>query len=150
MARLYSVNTGVITLSASATKSVWLLDPVADGFVITEFALSGNDSALSVPVQIALYIVTSLGTPAGTTGVVQGIGTAITADTTALTALTTEPTTKVNLASWYAQPLGVMVDKQFPLGREIVGLGAGDHIGLQVVTPAGVTPSVVGHVWFEE
>lgn len=150
--RRYSVAFS-ISLSASATKSLWLLDPVADGFTITEFAVSGDLSALSVPCQVDLYVATTLGSPAGTTTTPFALGPSsvgITADTTALTSLTTEPTTKQLIASWYAQPIDKMIDKQYPLGREYESLGAGNRVGLQVVTPSGVAPTVVGHVWFEE
>src|SRR5487761_2476555 len=141
--KLYSVNFGAIALSASATKSLWLLDPVTNPFAIVEFGVSFNASASSAPVQVDLYVVTSLGTPAGTTTVA--------ATTTSLTALTTEPTTKVLIQSWYVQPFGGLLEIQYPLGREgASAIGAGNRIGLQCVTPAAVTPTAVGHVWFEE
>jgi len=151
MARRYSVATGVVALSAGATKSLWLLDPVAKGFTVIQWGVSFNASASSVPIQVDLYVVTSLGTPAGTTGVEQAIdGNAVTADTTSLTALTTEPTTKVLIESYYVQPFGGLFTLQYPLGREPVGIGAGDRIGLQCVTPASVSPSAIGFVYFEE
>lgn len=152
MARLYSVNTGVVSLSASATKSLWLLDPVADGFEIMEFGVSFDANASNTPIQVDLYIVTSLGSPAGSTGTVQSINGAPTADTTALTALTTEPTTKVLLPSYYVQPFGGILDIQSPLDLGIEGIGAGDRIGLQVVTPSSLwtSPHAVGFVYFKE
>ena len=150
--KLYSVNFGAIALSASATKSLWLLDPVTNPFAIVEFGVSFNASASSAPVQVDLYVVTSLGTPAGTTGTERALGsTTVAATTTSLTALTTEPTTKVLIQSWYVQPFGGLLEIQYPLGREgASAIGAGNRIGLQCVTPAAVTPTAVGHVWFEE
>ncbi len=150
--KLYAVSIGTIALSASATKSLWLLDPVTNPFTVVEFGVSFNGSAASVPVQVDLYIATAVGTPAGTTGVEQALGsTTVAATTTSLINLTTEPTTKALIASWFVQPFGGVLEIQFPLGREgASAIGAGNRIGLQAVTPAGVSPSVVGHVWFEE
>lgn len=151
--RLYSVEFSGFSVAASSTKSCWLLDPVADGFTIVEFSVSGNLGALSVPVQVDLYIATTLGSPTGTSTTpyaLNPLSVGITADTTALTALTAEPTTKQLIASWYAQPIDKMIDKQYPLQREITQLGAGLRVGLQVVTPSGVAPTLVGHVWIAE
>lgn len=150
--KLYSVSLGSIALAASATKSLWLLDPVTNPFTIVEFGLSFNASASSAPIQVDLYIATTLGTPAGTTGVERALGsTTVAATTTSLLNLTTEPTTKALIMSWFVQPFGGLLEIQFPLGREgASAIGAGNHIGLQCVTPASVSPSAVGHVWFEE
>lgn len=150
--KLYSVQVPSTALTASATKTLWLLDPVTNPFTVVEFGISFNASSSSVPVQVDLYIATTLGTPAGTTGTEHALGsTTVAATTTSLIALTTEPTTKALIASWFVQPFGGLLEIQYPLGREgASAIGAGNRIGLQCVTPASVSPSAVGHVWFEE
>lgn len=153
---IYSVQTGSVALSASATKSLWLLDPAGGGFSIVEFNVTFDSAAPTTAVRVDLYQVSSVGSAAGSTGTIVkwtdvNIGAAA---TTALTALTTEPTTVAILASWFIQPCGGCIPSpQYPLGRE-VGAGAGlattNRIGLRCVTPAGVTPNCVSYVAFDE
>lgn len=151
MGAQFSVNTGKITLTASATKSLILLDPVTNQFVLTEISVSLDASAAAAGVQIDLYRTNTLGTPAGTTAVLNKLDpNSQAATTTGLTALTTEPTSIFILDSWYLQPLGGLIVVQYPLGREPLAAAAGARLGLQYATPASVTPDCVATVWFEE
>jgi hypothetical protein len=153
--KLYSVNSGAVSLSGGATKSLWLLDPVTAPFSIVEFGVSFNASVSTVPVEVDLYIAASVGSAAGTSASVYALGsTTVSATTTALSSLSTEPSTKYLVQSWYVQPFGGILDIQYPLGREgmsaIGGSTTTDRIGLQVTTPSGVAPSAISYVWFEE
>jgi hypothetical protein len=150
---LYGTRTGLITLSASATKSLWLLNPVTDFFVLAQFAVSFNASASSATVAIELYRVTTIGTPTGTTATfakVNRVGDAAAPTTTGLTNLTAEPTAVEVLADWEIQPFGGVLDIQWPLQREPIGAAAGSRIGLRATTPAATTPGVRSYVWLDE
>lgn len=152
MAADYAVSTGSIALSASATKSLWLLNPATNNAEIFEIDVSMDGSAPLTSVKIDLYFVVTLGAAAGATGTVnkvQATGTPA-ATTTALTALTTEPSTVTVLASWFVSPFGGLYSLQMPLGREPVLAGGGARWGLRAVTPTGVTPNIISNVWFEE
>lgn len=150
----YSVTMASTALSASATKSLWLLDPVTNPITICELGVSFNSSAASTAVEVDLYCVTTLGSPAGTTGTeVKWMDqNAPAATTTSLTALTTEPTTKAILCSWFIQPFGGTWTLQYPLMREpgTAAAATTNRLGLQVVTPSGVTPNALAYVVFEE
>lgn len=151
---LYSTRTvGAVTLSASATKSLWLLNPVTDFFVVAEIGVSFKASAASDTVAVELYRVTTLGTPTGTTATftkVNRVGDASAPTTTGLVNLTAEPTAVEILADWEVQPFGGLLDIQFPLQREIIGAAAGSRIGLRCVTPAATTPGVRSYAWIDE
>ena len=156
--KLYSVDNGAWGLNAGASGSVqtvWMLDPVTNPFCIVEFGVSFNASVSSVPIEVDLYIAASVGSAAGVGASVRVLGsTTVAATTTALANLTTEPTTKYIIQSWYVQPFGGILDIEYPLGREglsaIGGNTTTDRIGLQCVSPSGVTVSVLSYVWFEE
>lgn len=144
---------GVITLSASATKSLWLLNPVTDFFVIAQMAFSFKASASSDTVAVELYRTTTVGSAAGTAATftkISRVGDAANPTTTGLTNLTVEPTAVEVLADWEVQPFGGTVDLQYPLGREPLAAAAGQRLGLRCVTPAGVTPGVRSYCWFDE
>jgi hypothetical protein len=150
---LYSTRSGLVTLSASATKSLWLLNPVTDFFVIAQMSVSFKTSAASDTVAVELYRVTTIGTPAGTTATftkINRVSDAAAPTTTGLTSLTTEPTAVEVLADWEIQPFGGLVDMQYPLMREPISAAAGARIGLRVTTPAATTPGVRSYVWFDE
>lgn len=150
---LYSTRTGTITLAAAATKSLWLLNPVSDFFVIAEIGFSFNASAASATVAVELYRTTTLGSPAGTTAVftkVNRVADAAAPTTTGLTNLTTEPTAVEVLADWEIQPFGGLLDIQYPLQREPLAASAGARLGLRCVTPAATTPGVRSFCWLDE
>lgn len=151
---LYGTRTaGAITLSASATKSLWLLNPATDFFVIAQFAVSFNASASSATVAVELYRTTTLGSPAGTAATftkINRVGDAAAPTTTGLTNLSAEPTAVEVLADWEIQPFGGALDLQYPLQREPLAAAAGQRIGLRCVTPAAVTPGVRSYVWLDE
>jgi hypothetical protein len=149
----YGTRTGSVALTASSTKSLWLLNPATDLFVIAQMAISFDASASSAGVGIELYRVTTLGTPTGTTATftkIQPVGDAASPTTTGLTALTAEPTAVEILADWFIQPFGGALDLQYPLGREPMAAGGGARFGLRYVTPASVTPNARAYVWFNE
>jgi hypothetical protein len=151
---LYSTRTvGAITLTAAATKSLWLLNPVSDFFVLAQLAVSFNAAAASATVAIELYRTTTLGTPTGTTATftkVNRVADAATPTTTGLVNLTAEPTAVEILADWEIQPFGGLLDLQYPLQREPIGAAAGQRIGLRAVTPAATTPGVRSYCWLDE
>lgn len=151
---IYSTRTvGAVTLSASATKSLWLLNPVADFFVVAQFAVSFKTTTASDTVAVELYRVTTIGTPAGTTGTqvkINRVADAAAPTTTSLVNLTAEPTAVEILADWEIQPYGGALDIQYPLQREPIAAAAGQRLGLRVVTPAAVTPGVRSYVWYDE
>lgn len=150
---LYGTRTGSVALTASATKSLWLLSPAGDFFVIAQMAVSFDASAASAGVGIELYRTTTVGSPAGTTATftkVNRVGDAATPTTTGLTALSTEPTAVEVLADWFIQPFGGLFDVQYPLQREPLASAAGQRFGLRYVTPAAVTPNCRAYVWLDE
>jgi hypothetical protein len=150
---LYGTRTGSTALTASATKSLWLLNPASDFFLLAQFGISLDASAASAGVGVELYRTTTLGTPAGTAATitkVNRIGDTAAATTTGLTVLTTEPTAVEVLADWFIQPFGGLFDVQYPLQREPLSAAAGQRIGLRYVTPAAVTPNCRAYVWFDE
>jgi|SRR5580700_1806507 hypothetical protein len=147
----FSVTTGKLTLTAAATKSLWLLNPVTNKFRLTYLNVSLDASAAAAAVQIDIYRVVTIGSAAGTAGSENPLDpSSQAATTTSLTALSTEPTTVTVLDSWYVQPLGGLLVIQNPLGREYVAAAAGARIGLRYTTAAGVTPDCLATVYFEE
>lgn len=151
---LYGTRTsGAITLSASATKSLWLLNPATDFFLIAQFGVSFNASASSSTVAVELYRTTTLGTPTGTSATftkINRVGDAASPTTTGLVNLTAEPTAVEVLADWEIQPFGGVIDIQYPLQREPLSAAGGQRIGLRCTTPASTTPGVRSYVWLDE
>ena len=150
---IYGTRSALTALSASSTKSLWLLNPATDFFKIIEFSVSFNASASSATVGIELYRTTTVGSPTGTTAVftkIDRVGDAASPTTTGLTVLTAEPTAVEILADWEIQPFGGVLDIQYPLGREPLGAAAGQRMGIRCVTPASTTPSVRSYVWIDE
>ena len=155
MGSAYVMTSGKITLAASATKSLILLSPAASTSIrIIGMSVSMDASSLEAGVQLDLYRVVTLGTPAGSSTLVPQPmyeeTTPATANTTALYNLTTEPTTVTVLESWYVQPVGGLLVVQLPLGREYGAKAGGAHLGIRATTAAGVTPDVVANIQFEE
>jgi hypothetical protein len=147
----FVMTTGKITLTAAATKSLWLLNPVTNQASLIQIDVSMDASSVVAGVQLDLYIVTTIGSAAGTTGTVNKINsTTQAATTTGLTNLTVEPTAVNVLASWYLQPVGGLYTIQFPLGREPLLTAAGARWGFRAITPASVSPDVISNVWWEE
>jgi hypothetical protein len=150
---LYATKTGSAAMTASSTKSLWLLNPATDFFLIAEFGVSVDASAAAAGVGIELYRTTTLGSPAGTTATfskINRVGDAAVPTTTGLVNLSAEPTAVEVLAEWFLQPFGGLFDIQYPLQREPLAAAAGQRIGLRYVTPAGVTPNYRSFVWFDE
>ncbi|MFF4403604.1 hypothetical protein [Streptomyces sp. NPDC001404] len=148
----YSVVTGKVTLTAAATKSLWLLNPVTNPIRLTEVSVSFDGSTSAQGVQVDLYRVATLGSPAGTTGTVSLLTDDNTpaATTTALTALTAEPTSVTVLRQWMVSPFGGLYIGQEVLDRELGTKSAGSRIGLRYTTASGVSPNAVSYVTFVE
>ena|ERR1700761_2956564 len=148
----YSVQSGPVALSASATKSLILINPAVVGFRAIELSVSFDSASAGTAVRVDVYRTTTLGSPAGTTGVLvkENAPLDTAAQSTALTALSVEPTAVEVLRSFYLTPAGGLVILQFPLGREPAAAGAGQRIGLRCVTPAAVSPNGLAVVVFEE
>jgi hypothetical protein len=147
----FNVNADAVALSAAATKSLWLLNPVTNKFLIKEIGVSFDQAAAEVAVKVQLCRVVTIGSAAGSafTPSPYDPGTQA-ATTTALTNLTTEPTTYLPFKGWYIQPAGGLFVVQFPLGIEPPGLAAGARWGLRAITPTGVTSNCCAYVDFEE
>ena len=151
MGAQYSVTSGAVTLTASATKSLILLNPVTNRAVLTEISIGLNGSAAGTAVQFDLYRVVTIGSAAGSTGTENLLDPATqAATTTSLINLTTEPTTVSVLDSWEIQELGGEMVIQYPLGREPVLAAAGARVGIRYTTVAATTPGCVCTTWFEE
>jgi hypothetical protein len=148
MAARYTVRTGSTALTAASTKSLILVAPGAKGLVPTQFSFSADGSAAAAGIGLELYRVTTLGSPAGTTGTVvkavEGAGAAL---ATALTILTTEPTTVEVIYDWFVTPFGGLYHLQLPLGREVQAAASGARFGLRYTTPSGVSPN--SRTWIE-
>lgn len=146
----YGTQTGSVALSASATKSLILLNPATSKIRLKYFGFSFDGAVPGVPIRWDLYRVTTLGSPVGTTAtIIKNDPDEAAADTTGLTNLTTEPTAVEIWDSGFTTPYNGMYYLQFPLGDEFVADAAGNRIGLRVVTPAGVSPNGVASMQWE-
>lgn len=152
MAADFVTTTGSVTLTAAATKSLILVNPVTVAVTIIGLDVSFDAAAASAGILISLYTVTTLGSPAGTAAVVNkmDVNSNTAATMTGLTALSAEPTTVAVVASWYVQPFGGLWPQQLPLGREFRMAGAGIRWGVRYVTPASVSPNCVLNLYTEE
>jgi hypothetical protein len=147
----YSVTTGKLTLTANATKSLILLNPVTNEAKLTYVSLSLDAAAIVNGVEFDLYRVVTIGSAAGTSATVNQLDpNTQAATTTALTALSTEPTTVAVVDGWYLQPVGGLFVLQNPLGRELKLAAAGARVGIRYVTPASVSPDCIATAYFEE
>lgn len=149
---LYTVPTGKVTLTAAATKSLILINPATVSIRLRAVTISLDANAAAAGVQFDLVRATTLGTPAGTsTTPLQTDERDGAATSTALTVLTTEPTTYAVIDSIYLQPLGGVLKDWQPFGAEgLVTKLAGQRIGLRYTTPSGVTPDCLATLYFEE
>ena len=151
---MYSVVTPMATVTAAATKSAWLLNPVTVPIVIAQLSVSFGAAAPFDAVDMELYRVTTIGSAAGTAFTprkVNRIGDVqATIGTTALAPVTTEPTAVEVLAAWCVQPFGGCLDIQYPLGREPIAASAGQRLGLRYIAPATITSDYCSYVWFDE
>jgi hypothetical protein len=148
----YVVSCASTALTASNTQSLVLINPATIAYKITELSVSFDGAAAATAVEVQLYRTTAIGSPAGssTTPIKVGSPSATAAQSTALTALTTEPTTVEILRRWFVSPASGLLLLQHPLGREPGAAGTGQQIGMRVITPSGVTPHAVGYLEFEE
>lgn len=153
---LFSVSSGIVALSASTTKHLWLLNsPATTGKPLKPTKLHlGFDGSSALPsIRWQLYRVTTLGSPAGTTGTIVKYSDPTnpnTPPTTALVALTTGPTAIEVLEENYLTPFGGTLIMDFPDGKEPFGIASGQRMGFCVVVPAGVTCNTISSVVFNE
>lgn len=150
---LFVVPIVATALTAEKTKSLILLEPGAAVEVkLRQLDISLGAAAVSEEVQIDIYRVETIGTPAGTgptaPQLANEMGSA--AQSKALTILTTEPTAVKVLASYMVQPLGGLFSMPLPYGSEIIAKPGGARLGVRYVTPAGVAPKCLANLWFEE
>lgn len=147
---LYTLRTAAVALTASSTKSLWLVNPAGPRVRLVEMGISMDGSTAAAGLAFELYRVNTLGTPAGTTATINkyysGDGTA---STTGLHTLTTEPTSVDPFEEWYLSPFGGMLVKQWPLGREPIMAAAGARMGLRYISGTS-PPNCRTYVIFEE
>lgn len=148
---VYTVPSGKVTLTAAATKSLILINPATVAIRLRKVVVSLDASAAAAGVQFDIYRVTTVGSAAGTSTTPLLANEADGAATsTALTVLTTEPTTVSVIDSFYVQPLGGYFVDWAPYGAEIASKLAGERLGLRYTTASGVTPDCLATLWFEE
>lgn len=144
MAGLYVVRDSR-ALVANTTKSLILVAPAANrAFRISEVSFSIGAIAADDSVAVELYVVTSLGSAAGTSFTPLAIkrSRSDTFEGTALINLTTEPTTVEVMKDWEVQPFGGLAVIQYPLGREPESaVGTANRWGLRYVNPTGGSTS---------
>lgn len=154
---LFTVSTGKLTLTESATKSLILLNPATVSIKLRQLDISIGASAAAEEVQFDLYRVGTLGTPEGeaaTPVIADNLGGAAT--TTALIAKASEggfkkePTAVTAIASYLIQPLGGIISIPFPFGAEPACALAGARMGVRFTTPGSVKPACIATAWFEE
>ncbi len=147
---LYVVRTGELTLAESVTKSLILLNPVANIVKLRQLDVSLAATAAQEEILFQLYRVETIGAPAGTAAAIQpGEEWAPATATTALTALTAEPTAVKIIADYLVQPLGGIISIPFPFGAEIAAKAAGARLGLQYKSKTS-KPVAACNLWFEE
>lgn len=148
----YVVSNASLALTASTTQSLVLINPAVVDIVINEIGVSFDSASAATAIEVDLYRTTNSAGAAGSSATpIRGTrpgGTA--AQSTALTNLSAEPTAVEVLRKWFVSPASGMLVLQFPLGKEPTGLGAGQEIGLRVITPAGVTPHALAYIDFSE
>lgn len=151
-ASTYVCASGSVALVASATKTIVLVNPAVVGIRLTEVGVSFDPAAAVVAPRVELYRVTTIGSPAGSGGVIVKANAPldVASQSAALTNLTTEPTAVEVLRQWFIQPAGGLFVLQHPLGREPATSGAGARIGLRIVTAAAVTPNCSVYLEWEE
>ena len=148
----FVITTGIVALTAASTKSLILLNPVTNPTTIFGLDVSFDSNVATLGIKIDLYIVTTIGTPAGTAAVVNKMSadSGATATTAGLTALTAEPTAVTVLCSWYEQPFGGWYPTQLPLGREFKMAAAGARWGVRYTTATSVAPNCILNCYIEE
>lgn len=143
------------TTGTSGTIVPWSLkqDASAGGRSLTvkeiSFSVGGSAVAAALPVSLGVY--SSAASGGGTVTPARWGNQSIPAATTSARTLDTAPGTVVSLtASWQLQPLGGLIDVEYPLDAE-PGMDAAtsDYIGIQVINQ-GVSYPYSGYVVFEE
>lgn len=147
----FCISTGKVTLSSNSTKSLILMNPVTNEAKWYQVDVSMDASAVITGVEFDIYKVTTLGSPAGTSTTPQNTNpTQQAATTTALTALSSEPTTVQVIPAYFVQPVAGLFVCQFPLGREMTLAAAGARWGVRYVTPTATPPDCIATAWIGE
>ena len=150
MARVYTVTTGSVALTATTAKTVAEIttpSTVTNDWVGIEASFDGA-TATNVPVKVELvsYTGASTGTsftPLKANGAAQNVASASTAKYND----TVEPTGPTVRRTWFVPPTsGVIV--QLPLGREIASMPVSSIYGLRFTAPNNVNVAV--NIDFEE
>jgi hypothetical protein len=152
MASKYSVKTGSVACASAATKSFWLINPATDGFKIKRIGVSFDGSAAAQGIGVELYIVTTIGSPTGTSFTPSKYTdpNQAASSVTALVNLTAEPTAVTVLEDWMVTPFGGLLVVDNPLGEEPLAAAAGARWGMRYTTASGVTPNYRSYCLFEE
>ena len=153
MTSLFHIPSTSVALTASATKSLVLVDAGVNEIEVVKFGVFFDAEADLAGIRAELYRVTTIGTPAGTTTTPTKVKEASgAADATSLTNLTTEPTAvEVIGGPYFVRPDGGGIEIANPLGDEETQRTATDgRIGLRVITPAAVTPNAVAFIRIRE
>ena len=150
--RIGKVSTGAI--AAGGVKSAWLLNPVTHRGKLQEVWLSFGAVAAQPDIAFELYRVTSLGSPAGTTATISQDDPNDDAPVwTALSALTTEPTTVQPIREGHLSVVQGLLVVFFPYVSEIRLDAGGARLGCRVVNDGGAAMTAVnmrgGVVWRE-
>lgn len=150
MAEVYSVTTGTLAVTASATKCfAAIITGATQTARIVQVAVSFDGaSALTAPaVEIVRYVTDGTGT-AYTPLKYNGEGQNRAALCTAKTNYSADPTTSTVVESYFV-PNSAGQFWQLPLGRELY-VPVSTALGVRVVTVAGVTGNVRVNLLFEE
>ena len=142
-----------MALSAGATKSMVLINPVTNNAKIIGDDISFDSGSALTAIRFDLYKVTTLGSPAGTSATLDVMDDTdpVAATCTALTALSAEPTTVAAIHSGFIQPIGGGVPQPLlPNGREYKLKGGGSRWGIRLITPSGVSPNCCLNIQIEE
>jgi len=148
----FTTNNTSVALTASATKTLVLVNPEGNEIKIKEISCGFDAAAAGQSIRVELIRVTTIGSPVGTTGTQVKTDTATQAALAAsLINLTTEPTAVEVIKHWPLVPNGGALVLQNPLGDEEKGGDVTDErIGIRVITPAAVTPNALAYIKFEE
>lgn len=136
--------------SAAATETViQLLAATNHAFKLLGWGISfAGTGVTDEPIRIEILRQTGAGTSSALTLVKWDDSVADTFDTSALDSFTGEPTAGDILHPARAHPQAGY-DIWYPEGKEII-VGAGDRIGMRIITPTGVNPNASAYMVGEE
>ncbi len=138
----YTVNTGTVALAATVAKTVLnVIAPASFGICVTSFEISFDGvtaSAVPVVVELGQCSQGGAGTPAGSPPTpVQVRGQTVAHGCTIGHNYSAEPTTIVPAYDWWLDPNKGVLDRLWPLGRELEQ-GPSKGIVVRCTAPATV------------